>query len=204
MRYLTEIGLFLITALIAYVEGWSPRELLWGLWLSSLLVGYSLILYGIFCSTFFPTGKNPEHIILRMMSIFLFVPFFTVHFGGFHAGHGAFIHTMFPLYVFDDSMDLVDQIYPFAKTLLQATWPIVVASAIASRQAFREARHGFNPMTPYIKVVKMHLMIFILAPMIIMEWDSRWIVMAVLLMYFFPWKSLWHYFRSRKAITTVR
>lgn len=44
---LTDLGLFAVTAGLAWYEGWTARDLLWGLWISSLVLGYSHIIAAI-------------------------------------------------------------------------------------------------------------------------------------------------------------
>jgi len=43
-----DILLFLVTAAFAWYEQWSAKDLVWSLWISSLVLGYSYILTSIF------------------------------------------------------------------------------------------------------------------------------------------------------------
>lgn len=45
--FLMEIGSFAVTVFLAIFYGWTARDLLWSLWISSLTIGYFTILAGI-------------------------------------------------------------------------------------------------------------------------------------------------------------
>lgn len=45
--FLLEIGSFAVTMILAIFYGWTAKDLLWSLWISSLTIGYSTILAGI-------------------------------------------------------------------------------------------------------------------------------------------------------------
>ncbi len=100
---------------VAWMAGWTTTDLVWSLWLSSFVVGYSTIVWMI---------VRPGVALLRAASrdraftrqivtqhkavttagigILLFgglfmLAFFTVHFGGFHYVHSQFLYSFFPL-----------------------------------------------------------------------------------------------------------
>ena len=111
-----DLAAFIATAIASFALQWDLAELVWGLWLSSLLVGYALIVYGILSAAFrplpaiapdatpkpdlatavmrLPAGALPA---LRIAGATFMLAFFTVHFGGFHYVHGIFLGVFFPL-----------------------------------------------------------------------------------------------------------
>lgn len=60
---------------MAWWCGWRTGDLVWSLWLSSLVIGIASLVLGAKVSA---------------------VPFFTVHFGLFHFVHSVFLLALFP------------------------------------------------------------------------------------------------------------
>ena len=100
---------------LAKIAGWTTTDLVWSLWLASLVVGYAMIVWGIVRrgmdivraaqqdrafaaqahSPFKPTTVVAGAILL-VGGLFA-LAFFTLHFGGFHYVHSQFLSTFFPL-----------------------------------------------------------------------------------------------------------
>jgi len=133
---------------LAWFFQWETRDLVWSLWLSSLLVGYAMIVWGIFGpgmlivtkawgarADFSAEPKGPAiagGTVLLIGGLFL-LAFFTVHFGGFHFVHSVFLSAFFPLVPTKNS-------WPNAALYLQVLrdyWPFVFVAAVAERKAFR-------------------------------------------------------------------
>jgi hypothetical protein len=100
---------------LALVAGWTTTDLVWSLWLSSLVVGYAMIVW-----TIVRPGVDILRGVMRerelaaqaarrsaggaaiagsvLVGVGVFgLAFFTVHFGGFHYIHSQFLHGFFPL-----------------------------------------------------------------------------------------------------------
>ncbi|MDF1657762.1 MAG: DUF6498-containing protein [Verrucomicrobiales bacterium] len=98
---------FFIGLALAWFLHWETSDLVWSLWLSSLVIGYSTILFRIGYSTLLGwrtihddgyTGPNRLASLLIGGGVALFfLAFFSVHFCGFHAGHSVFLSQFFPL-----------------------------------------------------------------------------------------------------------
>ncbi len=133
---------------LAWYFQWETRDLVWSLWLSSLLVGYAMIVWDIFGpgatiaravwqgrKDFAAEPKGPAiagGAVLLVGGLFL-LAFFTVHFGGFHFVHSVFLSAFFPLVPTKNS-------WPNAALYLQVLrdyWPFVLVAAVAERKAFR-------------------------------------------------------------------
>jgi hypothetical protein len=100
---------------VAKVAGWTTVDLVWSLWLSSLVVGYSMIVWttvrpavdiarGASRGWAVSTRMIPQSQGVTMVAGSIFVvgglfvlAFFALHFGGFHYVHSQFLHTFFPL-----------------------------------------------------------------------------------------------------------
>jgi hypothetical protein len=92
---------------MAYFLKWQTRDLVWSLWLSSLVTGYLTILSSLGAGAYLglalirhPDFKKeqlmPALLIGGGIGLFL-LAFFSIHFCGFHAGHSVFLNSFFPL-----------------------------------------------------------------------------------------------------------
>jgi hypothetical protein len=151
-------------------------------------------------------GKWGERIAATISAAFL-IPFFTVHFGGFHIGHAAFLMDIFPVNAPADSgayrfvsrqfaaLGAPPRALPFVANLayvFQSYWIVVAATFVSRFHDFRKiatGKSGFNFMSPYVNVVRMHLLIFVFAGLNAAHLD-RLALSPVLLFYFFPWGEL--------------
>jgi len=133
---------------LAWYFQWETRDLVWNLWLSSLIIGYAMIVWTIFGpAALVATKAWRERETLRgtkpswgmgagagVLAIggFFMLAFFTVHFGGFHFVHSVFLNAFFPVDpgLRGPSLALYGEV--FARY-----WWFLPAAAIAERQAFR-------------------------------------------------------------------
>ncbi|MFL5609066.1 MAG: DUF6498-containing protein [Gemmatimonadaceae bacterium] len=101
---------------VAWAMGWTTTDLVWSLWLSSLVVGYTMIVWSIIqpvvelgemawrdrarveqalATTSF--RALAAGVALLLLGGLVVLAFFTVHFGGFHYIHSQFLIAMFPI-----------------------------------------------------------------------------------------------------------
>jgi len=198
LPYLVDLVTFVGTLIAAFLLDWQTRELVWGLWLSSLIVGYGLIFIGI------PMGLRREAtrradlqtpawartaaLVASGLGALFMMAFFTVHFGGFHLVHGVFLNAFFPITPVGNH-----EAFDYLRYLPRAMafgWPLVLGSIVSTRDKFVNAGQGFNPMGIYGNVVRMHLLIFVFAFAAAAKLDQRWLYVVVLFFYFFPLRSL--------------
>ncbi|HEX6058763.1 MAG TPA: DUF6498-containing protein [Gemmatimonadaceae bacterium] len=105
---------FVVGLGVAWRLGWSTTDLVWSLWLSSLVVGYATIVWtiarpalaigrGMSGVALLPNPSVPSAARLAgaaavMLGGAMFLlAFFTVHFGMFHYIHSQFLISFFPL-----------------------------------------------------------------------------------------------------------
>jgi hypothetical protein len=199
-----NVGSFLTTVICAMAFKWEAKDIIWGLWASSLSTGYAMIVIGSLRGVF--VGKAGERVTAVVSALFL-IPFFTVHFGGFHIGHAVFLMSFFPVNAPLNSgifpflshhlsfMNLNPGTLKFVGNLLfvfQSYWIVVAATFVSRFGDFRKivARSdGFNFISPYANVIRMHILIFVFAGLNGAHLD-RFALYPVLLFYFFPWGAL--------------
>jgi hypothetical protein len=198
---------------MAWWFGWRVRDLVWSLWLSSLVVGYAMIVWTIFrpmlageraaaASDSPPLARAAMGGALLVGGLFL-LAFFTVHFGLFHFVHSVFLNLFFPVF------DTPSRGFPSGSLYLHvlgAYWPFVLVAAVAERGAFLrppslfgDLGSGGGPaakkpgdafMAPYKNVVRMHLMIFFFAFTSFVQLENFFVYAIVYAIYFFPWRLL--------------
>jgi hypothetical protein len=133
---------------MAWFGEWETKDLVWSLWLSSLVVGYSLIVWNV-------TGRLREFMgnVLRdrtpgmrvvktgtlatmVVGALFILGFFTVHYGGFHFGHSLFLATFFPLH--DPAPNQGGLFNPeLYLEVVRRYWIFVPVAFLAEREAFR-------------------------------------------------------------------
>ena len=97
---------FCLGLALAWCTGWQTTDLIWSLWLSSLLIGFLTITLTILGGANFvskvdlSSSDAPRREVVAgiglCMAVFLLV-FFSVHFCAFHAGHASFLCSFFPV-----------------------------------------------------------------------------------------------------------
>lgn len=176
---------------------WKAQDLIWGLWASSLCVGYAYIVTAIVASVVRePRGQRVSQ---ALGGLFL-LAFFSVHFGMFHFVHSVFLNGFFPLVgsgkSFPDPLGIL-------LAAVAAYWPFVLASFISRVRDFplkgveMKSKNPF--MKPYANVIRMHLLIFVFAGLHGANL-SHFAIYPVLVFYFFPWGKVVE--RARRARTS--
>ncbi len=183
---------------VAWLLGWRTKDLIWSLWLSSLVVGYASIIVGLIASAAVQVShkdiKGKARIIAIPFVLFFtcfLLGFFTIHFGGFHFGHAVFLNAFFPL--MESSLVDMNPLILLA-TVFSSYWFFLPMAFIAERKAFisvfGQASVHFTPMRPYINVVRMHLLIFFFAFVRVLGAENFFVYAVVYAVYFFPWSLL--------------
>jgi len=92
---------------IAWKLHWQATDLVWSLWLGSLVLGYLTILSTIGGGVYFginviahkefPRKHRLTAVLIGTAAALLFLGFFSLHFCAFHAVHAGFLSIFFPL-----------------------------------------------------------------------------------------------------------
>jgi hypothetical protein len=141
---------FSVGLAVAWWAGWNAGDLVWSLWLSSLVVGYSLILWTI-AQPAFEIGRGawrgralaheyPGSMVafwaIFVIGVMFFVGFFTVHFGMFHYGHSELMISFFPIDAGSGSGRTTDAGMSTYVEIMRRYWSFLPAAFLAERAAF--------------------------------------------------------------------
>jgi len=197
---LPDLAAFAAGLGMAWYFGWRAADLVWSLWLSSLLVGYLIIAWGIFGPAItdfaFPPGREEAlgtraaQAGIRIFGGLFLLAFFTVHFGFFHYVHSVLLNAFFPLMGPGPRVPLPTRAL-YIK-VLRDYWPFLFVMAVAERDAFR-LRRGPAPkggafMAAYQNVLRMHMLIFFFALAHFAKFENIVVYATVYAVYFFPWR----------------
>ena len=197
---------------LAWSLGWNTTDLVWSLWLSSLVVGYAMIVWGIFSPAVLRLreGSAGAGAVTAFGGLFI-LAFFTFHFGMFHLVHSVFLNAFFP----PDGVQRLGGTFGglslYVAVVKDYAWFLPIAflaerrhfrfervppeppktSVKAADIAARKARQGFGlggVMAPYKNVIRMHLLIFFFVAAHALKWEHFAVYVVVYAAYFFPWR----------------
>jgi hypothetical protein len=208
---------FAVGLAVAWWAGWNTGDLVWSLWLSSLVVGYATIVWmitqpvaALVRASWNDRGlidSNPKTLatfwaVILFIALF-FLAFFTVHFGGFHYGHSQFLIWFFPIDTGHGRADVATM--STYVEVLRRYWPFLPSAFLAHRAAFlrkplsigRDAsfsslgdskKLGDLFSEPYRNVIRMHMLIFFFFAAHFAKLEKFAVYGVVYAVYFFPWR----------------
>ncbi len=214
---------------LAWIFDWETADLIWSLWLSSLVVGYGMIVW-ILTQPLreVAAGAWRDRAPLAPVAVtggllgagtLFMLAFFTVHFGGFHFVHSAFLASFFPLTP-ENGGPRVSGGFPslgMYAEVVRRYWIFLPAAFLAERHAFARpkapqtspadpvrqlgiprVKPGHDMMRPYANVIRMHLLIFFFAAAHIARLENFILYAVAYAAYFFPWQAFTAWRAERK------
>jgi hypothetical protein len=141
---------FVVGLAVAKWAGWNTGDLVWSLWLSSLVVGYTTIVWMIAHPAVelaraswrdrALVGSNLRPLvtfwILLLMGAMFLLAFFTIHFGGFHYGHSQLLISFFPIEGGDGTARFAHAGTSTYIEVARRYWPFLPSAFLAQRAAF--------------------------------------------------------------------
>lgn len=244
-----------IGLVLAWTFQWQATDLIWSLWLGSLVLGYATIVstiaggVGIGLAVARRGEFESEHKSVwiaggSLLAIFM-LGFFSFHFCAFHAGHAVFLSGFFPIEGLEPKPLMAAFMNPFALWSLAVThvfplygWfliPMLIAERHSVFKAFRqslglvrkigdhralsqaditawrEARKSSSTdgksksefgqflSAPYVNVMKMHALIFVLFGCKALALENFMVYSIVAVVYFVPWRAIAFSLKSESA-----
>ena len=153
---LPDLVAFLVGLAVVWVRGWSTTDLIWSLWLSSLVVGYALIVWAVVqpalellglgwrhrdeveaSPAWRNTGERTLLLGLALLGAAFYLAFFTTHFGGFHYIQSQFLLSSYPLGFEFHQMNRAT-----LAEVVRRYWPALPSAFLARRYAFTRRAFG--------------------------------------------------------------
>ena len=153
---LPDLVAFLVGLAIVWVRGWSTTDLIWSLWLSSLVVGYALIVWAVLQPALELLGLGWQHraeveaspawrdpmqrtlfLGIALIGAALYLAFFTFHFGGFHLIQSHFLLSSLPL-----GFEYHEMNRTTLAEVVRRYWPALPSAFLARRYAFTRRMFG--------------------------------------------------------------
>lgn len=214
---------FFLTSLgAAYFFGWNNTDLIWSFWTTSLIVGNVALLRALVGPVHWLMNKTTaaEWTELRtaplsrklgglVLALFLaahhlaLVAFLVLHFSVFHMGHAWVLQGLFPHPALVQAADgwsdtpMLDA----ARILLMSYWLVVFQKLLFDHMEAKtmedvEPSLGEAVKRPYLQVVRIHLLIFVVVGLDALE-APRGLTYGVLFtIFFFPLEV----FRATEAV----
>ncbi|MGH7650767.1 MAG: DUF6498-containing protein [Gemmatimonadaceae bacterium] len=218
---------FALGLAVARWAGWNTGDLVWSLWLSSLVVGYSTIVWAI-CQPAIEltraswrdtalTAANPGapvrlSLLIAAVALF-FLAFFTVHFGGFHYVHSQILLSFFPITLPGGSARVGHTVMATYIEVARRYWIFLPSAFLSHRAAFLKrplfaggfsatsiaGPNGFGSLMtdPYRNVMRMHALIFFFFIAHFAGLENFVVYAVVYAVYFFPWRLVHRTQRAR-------
>lgn len=149
-----DLVAFVSVLALAWWAHAGTTDLVWSLWLSSLVVGYTIIIWGLFRPVLemgFEASRGRERaerglgtpvpavfylvVLIPFVGAVFGLAFFTVHFMGFHYVHAGLLNFFFPLRGDYEGARTLDGVALFREAL-RRYWPYLPAAFLAHRAAF--------------------------------------------------------------------
>lgn len=182
-------------------QNWTAAEVAWSMWVASLVGGYVIMLFfgaagvrGMATTEWYP--NRMASILGSVMVLFfgLFISgFFFVHFTGFHIGHAVALSHLLPMNQIE--IQAVDDSIEYGFALAKFFWPFAILVIIHTGYKVKNDAPKMSMATPYVSVVKNHILIFIVAFLQAVQ-TPVFILYVLLFYYFFPVRDSWELLKA--------
>lgn len=202
---------FVYSLLIAWFFNYQTKDLIWSLWLSSLVVGLCIIIWGFktqlietYNTTNIQTTTKKSSLIKIVTGILVLIStlfmggFVVFHFSVFHIFHGVFLNHFFR--ILDETNTPLP---PNWNEFLTYYWPVMrnycyfLPSAFWMQRNAFTTKQNFSPIGPYKNVLRMHFLIFFFSFFSLINLEYFLVYVIVYSFYFFPSNSI--YFWKKKT-----
>ncbi|MBI3586495.1 MAG: hypothetical protein HY088_05145 [Ignavibacteriales bacterium] len=200
-----DIGAFLGSLALAYFSGWSTKDLVWSLWLSSLVSGFLYFLIG-YASPVLEQGQTIMERVMKVIGGVLGLAYFCVHFGAFHYVHGSILDLFMPLTEQPNRVYLGNLTWrgatPFSffgtvALAFRSYWSFALLNLIYDYKTVLSGTEKLEHFKAYKNVLKMHFLLFALAGLFAIGLESFLTFALVFAVYFMP-TSVWSMLFRRK------
>jgi hypothetical protein len=192
-----DLLIFIIIFLLAVYQNWSPYDLIWQMWISSLVVGAFSILIDS-CKIF--VSSQTKSLLLLCLAIMkaLFIIF---HFSFFHYVQGVLLSIILPPeeLSFTFYKNFIPLPFELIRICLKEYYIFIGLSILAIHNPFeiKKQRIANSFLAPYFHVFRMHLLIFLYFIYLALNIQG-YVLYLTLLLYFFPIEQLIFIWKSQR------
>jgi len=213
LQLIISLFSFIVIFVLARVENWTAGNMVWSLWITSLITGFCYLFAGLVSNSIGSGILSEDSLVNRLfqdsihsgikyglliIGILFQLVFFTVHFGLFHFVYSIFLSQFFP--IMDRSFERFPDFLFFVNTSLKAYWPVILFTLFASIRKFQrilsQNEVDFTKRA-YVNVVKIHISIFLFAG-VSATGIKEWMFLLIFVIYFFPFSAVFEFLKNLK------
>ncbi len=213
LQLIISLFSFVVIFILARVENWTAGNMVWSLWITSLITGYCYLLAGIVSNALGNGILSEDSLVNRLFQgsihsgikygLLLFgllfqLVFFTVHFGLFHFVYSIFLSQFFP--IMNRSFERFPDFLFFVSISFKTYWPVILFTLFASLRKFQRilSQNEVNfTKRAYVNVIKIHLSIFLFAGLSATG-INEWMFLLIFIIYFFPFSAVFEFLKNLK------
>ena len=183
---------------LTFFLGWSSKDLLWGLWLTSFLGGIAYTTWCLVIRKLLTQESAPQRIFMAAAGL-IGVAFFSVHFGMFHYVYASMLDLPWPLrndpgrvYVGHLTWSGVSN-FSFFETLLLAIqnyWMLAFINIGRDHASLFRFDAKYDNSQAYTKVLKLHFVMMLMVFLNFLGLESFALFVIFFLILYAP-NSLW-------------
>jgi hypothetical protein len=164
---LSEVAVFVGTLALAYWSGWTTKDMIWSLWLSSLCFGYLSVASTGVRRTVRP-GLNAVERSFSFAGMIGSLFALSIHFGPFHYIYAAILDLLMPLMAHPDRVYIGKltwkggMMFSFWETLAIAIaryWPVAAMNIWRDRSILLSDDAAKKNLNPYKAILRLHFLV---------------------------------------------
>lgn len=205
--YFVDVVIFAATFVAALVQRWTPSDIVWGLWTSSLIAGGIVISLPWVLGFLFPDFAQipPEqrafkYTVARLIILCVFLGTFAGAHGGYAAALESMVDAPGPSTQALVTRGALGDFIPAVRELLVLYWPVVAGTTLVMLQKFaHDVRTDDDDVIlgPWKMMLRLHLLIFAFYVLHAAGVRTAFAAVALLVLYFPVDQALWRRLRRR-------
>jgi hypothetical protein len=201
-----EVVVYLGTLLLAYLSGWTTKDLIWSLWLSSLVFGYLAVAAKSIRKVRQP-GQTTLDVLLSTVGLIGALLAFTIHFGPFHYVYASILDLLMPLMSHPERVYIGKltwkgggwfSLWGTIAIAVSRYWPVVVMNAWRDRSILLSDATAETNLSPYKAILRLHFLVMGLGACYGLGLDS-FPVYALVFTVLYPPVTLWRRIFQRRT-----
>jgi hypothetical protein len=185
-----DVAGFVVAMAMAWVFSWQARDLIWSLWLSSVVFGFATILSlaarGHSLASAGTSGGDARRVPLP--AVIAATVFFCLHFAVFNFVHSGFLMFLFPLE--GRGFDGRGPSIAAYGEVVRLYWPFILVPFLTDWRTLVHPPSAVTPLLPYRNVLRMHLLILLFGFLFFVGIENFLAYALIYAAFFVPWERL--------------